>query len=155
MDVGAVLGGLGVDGRLRQGLKVNGRRGTQGLQDGIEPLPRPLQQAAEPREGDPVRRRTQAVGGRLELLREDLRVQAACQRLVLVEPAAPGIAHGRVARGWTTAMGRLPISQAVQALDQGVGQTDAHDARVLRFVARHGFPFVDPKHSLMESMGLS
>ena len=81
----------------------------QGLQDGIETLPRPLQQAAEPIDGDPVRRRTQAVVGSLELLMEDLRVQEPCQLLLLVEPDAQGIAHSRVARGWTTSMGRLPI----------------------------------------------
>jgi hypothetical protein len=149
MDVVAVLGGLGVDGLLRKGIKVNGLRGTQGLQDGIETLPRPLQQAAEPIDGDPVRRRTQAVVGSLELLMEDLRVQEPCQLLLLVELDAQGIAHSRVARGWTTSMGRLPISQAVKALDQGVGQADAHDARVLRFFARHGFPFVDTKHYMM------
>jgi len=88
MDVVAVLGGLGVDGLLRQGIKVNGLRGTQGLQHGIEPLQRPLQQAAEPIDGDPVRRRTQAVVGSLELLLEDLRIQEPCQLLLLVEPAA-------------------------------------------------------------------
>ena len=100
-------------------------------------------------DGDPVRRRTQAVVGGLELLLEDLRVQEPCQLLLLVEPAMQGLAHGRVARGWTTSMGRLPISQAVKALDQGVGQADAHDARVLRCFARHGFPFVDTKHYIM------
>ena len=100
-------------------------------------------------DGDPVRRRTQAVVGGLELLLEDLRVQEPCQLLLLVEPAMQGLAHGRVARGWTTSMGRLPISQAVKALDQSVGQTDAHDARVLRFLVRYGFPFVDTKHYIM------
>ena len=55
MDVVAVLGGLDVEGLLRQGLQVNGLHGTQGLQDGIEPLPRPLQQAAESINRDPVR----------------------------------------------------------------------------------------------------
>jgi hypothetical protein len=149
MDIVAVVGGLGVEGRLREGLKVNGLRGTQRLQDGIEPLPRPLQQAAEPMDGDPVRRWMQAVVGGLELLLEALRVQEPCQLLLLVEPAAQGSAYGRVARGGMTSMGRLPISQAVQALDQGGGQADAHDARLLRFFARHGFPFVDTKHYLM------
>ena len=149
MAMGAVWGGLGVAGRLRQGIKVNGLRGPQRLQDGLEPLPRPRQQAAEPLDGDPGRRRTPAVGGGLELLLEDLRGQEPCPRLWLVEPAVQGSAHGRVARGWTTSLGRLPISQAVKALDQSVGQTDAHDARVLRFFARHGFPFVDTKHYRM------
>ena len=55
MDVVAVLGGLDVEGWLCQGLQVNSLPGTQGLQDGIEPLPRPLQQAAESINGDPVR----------------------------------------------------------------------------------------------------
>jgi hypothetical protein len=99
-------------------------------------------------DGDPVRGRTQAVVGGLELLLEALRVQEPGERLLLVEPATQGFAPGRVARGGTTAMGRLPISQTVKALDQGGGQADAHDARVLRFFARHGFPFVDQKHSM-------
>jgi hypothetical protein len=68
---------------------------------------------------------------------------------LLVKPAAQGRAHGRVACGGMPAMGRLPISQAVQALDQGGGQADTYDARVLRFLARHGFPFVDQKHYMM------
>ncbi len=149
MDMVAVLGGLGVARLLRERLEVNGLRGTQGFQHGIETLPRPLQQAAEPMDGDPVGRRTQAVVGGLELLPEDWRVQEPCQLLLLVEPAAQGFTHGRVARGWTASMGRVPIEQAVKALDQGVGQADADDARVLRCFVRHGFPFVDAKHYMM------
>ena len=127
MDMVAVLGGLGVEGRLRKGIKVNGLRGTQSLQDGIKPLPRPLQQAAEARDGDSVGRRTQAVVGGLELLPEDLRVQESCQLLLLVEPAAQGFAHGRVARGWTASMGRLPISQAIEALEKVIREADTDD----------------------------
>ena len=41
MDLVAVVNGLGVAGLGRQGLQVNGLRGPQRLQDGIEPLPRP------------------------------------------------------------------------------------------------------------------
>jgi hypothetical protein len=149
MDMVAVVGNLGVDVLLREGIEVNGLRSTPGFQHGIKPLPRPLEQAAEPMDGDPVKGRTQAVGGGLELLPEDLRGQEPCQLLVLVEPAAQGVAHGRVAGGWTASMGRLPISQAVKALDQGVGQADADDARVLRFFMWHGFPLVDAKHYIM------
>ena len=146
MDLIAVGEGLGTQLVRPARLEVDVLRGAQGLQDGIKTLPRPLEQAAEPMDGDPVKGRTQAVVGGLELLPEDLRVQEPCQLLLLVEPAAQGVAHGRVAGGWTASMGRLPISQAVKALDQGVGQADAHDARVLRCFARHGFPFVDTKH---------
>ena len=149
MDMVAVVGNLGVDVLLREGLEVNGLRSTQGFQHGIKTLPRPLEQAAEPMDGDPVKGRTQAVVGGLELLPEDLRVQEPCQLLLLVEPAAQGVAHGRVAGGGTASMGRLPISQAVKALDQGVGQADADDARVLRFFVWHGFPLVDAKHYTM------
>jgi len=46
MDMGAVLGGVVVEGRLREGLEVDVLLGTQGLEDGIEPLPRPPQQSA-------------------------------------------------------------------------------------------------------------
>ena len=88
MDMGAVVGSLGVEGLCRQGLQVNGLRGPQRLQDGIEPLPRPLQQAAEAMDGDPVGRRPLAVVGNPELLPEALRVQEPSQLLVLVEPIA-------------------------------------------------------------------
>ena len=88
MDMGAVVGSLGVEGLCRQGLQVNGLRGPPRLQDGIEPLPRPLQQAAEAMDGDPIRGRPQAVGGSPELLPEALRVQEPSQLLVLVEPIA-------------------------------------------------------------------
>ena len=88
MNMRAVVGGLDVEGLCRQGLQVNGLRGPQCLQDGIEPLPRPLQQAAEARDGDPIRGRPQAVVGSPELLPEALRVQEPSQLLVLVEPSA-------------------------------------------------------------------
>jgi hypothetical protein len=84
----AVVGGLGVEGLCRQGLQVNGPRGPQCLQDGIEPLPRPLQQAAEAIDGEPVGRWPLAVVGSPELLPEALRVQEPSQLLVLVEPIA-------------------------------------------------------------------
>ena len=75
MAMVAVVGDLVVDGLRREGLEVNGLRRTQGFQHGIKTLPRPLEQAAEPMDGDPVKGRTQAVVGGLELLPEDLRVQ--------------------------------------------------------------------------------
>jgi hypothetical protein len=59
--------------------------------------------------GTPVRGWTQTVVGGLELLLEDLRVQEPGELLLLVEPAAQGFTHGRVARGWTASMGRVPI----------------------------------------------
>jgi hypothetical protein len=46
-------------------------------------------------------------------------------------------------------MGRVPISQALQTLDEGGGQADADNTRVLWFWVRHGFPFVDTKHYTM------
>ena len=88
MDMVAVAGGWRVEGLCRQGLQVNSLRGPQRLQDGIEPLPRPLQQAAEVRDRDPLRRRPLAVVGSPELLPEALRVQEPSQLLVLVEPIA-------------------------------------------------------------------
>jgi hypothetical protein len=88
MDMGAVVGSVDVNGVICQGLQVNGLRGSQRLQDGIEPLPRPLQQAAEAVDGDSVGRWPQTVVGSLELLLEDLRGQEPGQLLVLVEPVA-------------------------------------------------------------------
>ena len=86
MDMVAVVGGLGVEGLGRQGRQVNSLCGPQRLQDGVEPLPRPLPQAAEAMDGDPLRRRPLAVVGSPELLPEALRVQEPRQLLVLVEP---------------------------------------------------------------------
>jgi len=89
MDMGAVAGGVRVEGLCRQGLQVNGLRGPQCLQDGIKPLSRPLQQTAEAMDGDPIRGRPLAVIGSPELLPEALRVQEPPrQLLVLVEPSA-------------------------------------------------------------------
>jgi hypothetical protein len=88
MDMVAVVSGGVVAGRFREGLEVHGLGGPQGLQHGIEPLPRPLQQATEPMDGDPVGRRPQTVVGGLELLPEDVRLQEPGQLLLVVEPAA-------------------------------------------------------------------
>jgi hypothetical protein len=86
MDMGAVVGSLDVNGLIGQGFQVNGLRGSQRLQDGIEPLPRPLQQATEAVDGDAVGRWPQTVVGSLELLREDLWGREPGQLLILVEP---------------------------------------------------------------------
>ena len=115
-------------------------RGPQRLQDGIEPLPRPLQQAAEARDGASLRGRPLAVVGSPALLPEALRGQEPRQLLVRVEPSASGRAQGGVVRGGTAAMGRVPIAQAVQTLDDGRGQADTDDSRVLRCWVQHGFP---------------
>jgi hypothetical protein len=87
-DLIAVVGGLGVASLGRQGLELKGLCSPQRLQHGIKPLPRPLQQVAEVRDGDPSRGRRQAVGGRPELRSQALRVEEPGQLLVLVEPIA-------------------------------------------------------------------
>jgi hypothetical protein len=127
MDMVAVVGGWVVEGMLREGLEVDVMLGSQGLQDGIETLPRPPQQSAQPMDRDPVRGRTQAVVGGLELLPEGMRLQEPRELLLLVEPAAQGFAHGRVARGWTASMGSLPVSQAIEALEKVVREADTDD----------------------------
>ena len=88
MDMVAVAGGWRVEGLCRQGLQVNRLRGPQRFQDGIEPLPRPLQQAAAAMDGDPIRGRPLAVVGSPELLPEALWGHEPSQLLVLVEPIA-------------------------------------------------------------------
>jgi hypothetical protein len=88
MDMVVVLGGGVVAGRFCERREVHGLHGPQGFQHSIETLPRPLQQATEPMDGDPVGRRPQTVVGGLELLPEDLRVQESGQLLLLVEPVA-------------------------------------------------------------------
>jgi len=88
MDMVTVVGGLRVEGLGWQGRQVNNLRGPQRLQDGIEPFPRPLQQAAEAMDGHPIRGRRLAVVGYPKLLPEALRVQEPRQLLVLVEPRA-------------------------------------------------------------------
>ena len=54
MDMRTVLGDVVVHGWLRQGLELHGLRRTQRFQDRIKLLPRPLEQAAKPIDGDPV-----------------------------------------------------------------------------------------------------
>ena len=84
MDMVAEAGGWRVEGLCRQGLQVNSLRGPQRLQDGIEPLPRPLQQAAEAMDGDPIRGQSLDLVGSPELLMEALGVQEPSERLDLV-----------------------------------------------------------------------
>jgi hypothetical protein len=141
--------GLGGAGLCRQGRQGKSLCGPQRLQDGVDPLPRPLQQAAAARAGAPMRGRPLAVGGSPELLPGARRVQEPSQLLVLGEPSASGLAQGGVARGGTAAMGRVPIEQAVQTLDEGRGQADTDDTRIFRGWVRHGFPCADTKHSTM------
>jgi len=127
MDLMAVGEGLGAQLACRADLEVDLLCGAQRLQDSIETLPRPREQLAQPMDGDAVVVGVEALVGGLELLPEDMRVQEPCQRLVLVEPAAQGFAHGRVARGWTASMGRLPISQALEAWEKVVREADTDD----------------------------
>jgi hypothetical protein len=88
MDMITVLGDVVVPGWLRQGLELHGLRRTQRFHPRIKPLPRPLEQTAQPIDGDPVQRCTETVVGGLELLLEDVRLQEPGQRLLVVEPAA-------------------------------------------------------------------
>jgi len=54
MDMGAGLAGLGVSVVVLEGFEVDVLIGSECLQHGIETLPRPLEQLAKPRDGDPV-----------------------------------------------------------------------------------------------------
>jgi hypothetical protein len=88
MNLVTVVGGRVVAHRLSARLDLDDLRGPQCLQHGIEPLPRPLQQAAEAMDGDPLRGWLLAIVGSAELLPEAFRVQEPSQLLVLVEPIA-------------------------------------------------------------------
>jgi hypothetical protein len=68
LDMRTVWGdGVG-HGWLRQGLERHGLRRPPRFPHRIQALPRPLEQAATPREGAPVQRGTEPVGGGLALL---------------------------------------------------------------------------------------
>ena len=127
MDMVAVLGGWGVYGVLLEGLEVDVMLGSKGLQDGIETLPRPPQQLAQPMDGDAVLGVADTVVGGLELSPKGLGLEETCELLLLVEPGAQGLAHGGVARGWKASMGGAPVQRAIEALYEVIGQADTDD----------------------------
>jgi hypothetical protein len=90
LDMRTVWGdGVG-HGWLRQGLERHGLRRPPRFPHRIQALPRPLEQAATPREGAPVQRGTEPVGGGLALLPEAGRLQEPGAWLLGVAPAAYG-----------------------------------------------------------------
>ena len=127
MDMVAVLAGLGLEGVLLEDLEVDVMIGSQGLQHGIETLPRPPQQLAQPMDGDAVLGGADAVVGGLELPPEGVGLEESRELLLLVEPGAQGLAYGGVARGWHASMGSAPVQIAIEALEEVVGEADTDD----------------------------
>ncbi len=138
-----VVGGVGMALVVLENAEGNVLRSAEGLHHGIKTFLGPLEVLAEPIDGDPVVVLTEAVVRSLELPPACLGFAEGRELLLLVQPNAQRLAESGVARGFRTLMGRAPVQQAIKALDKGIRQADADDPRVIRFFARHGFPFRD------------
>jgi hypothetical protein len=71
--------------------------GAKPLQHGIEALTRPGKQVTKMGDGDPIVTPSDARIGRVKLLTLGLRLEESGQLLLVIEPGAQGVSHGRVA----------------------------------------------------------
>jgi hypothetical protein len=124
MDVVAVLAGLSLEVVILEDFEFDLLIGAECLQHGIETLPRPPEQLAQPRDGDAVVVVADAVVGGLKLPPERVGLEESRELLLLVEPGVQGLAYGGVARGWQVSMGSTPVQIAVEALEKGVGEAN-------------------------------
>jgi hypothetical protein len=126
MDLEAGLAGLRLEVVVLEGFACDVLIGAEGLQHGIETLPRPPEQLAQPRDGDAVVVVADAVVGGLQLPPERVGLEESRALLLLVEPCAQGPSYDGVARGWQASMGSTPVQRAIEALEEVVGE--AHTA---------------------------
>jgi len=128
MDVGAVLAGVSLEGVVLEACEFYLLIGAECLQHGIETLPRPPEQLAQPRDGDAVVVVAEAVVGGLKLPLEHVGLEESRALLLLVEPGAQGFSYGGVARGPHASMGSPPVQRAIEALEKGVGEANTDHA---------------------------
>jgi hypothetical protein len=124
MNLVAVLAGLRLAVVVLEGFEFDLLIGAECFQHGIETLPRPLEQLAQPRDGDAVVVVTEAVVGGLKLPPERVGLEESRELLLLVEPCAQGLAYGGVARGLQASMGSTPVEIAIEALEKVVGEAN-------------------------------
>jgi len=124
MDVVAVLAGVSLAGVVLEDFEFDLLLGAEGLQHGIETLPRPPEQLAQPRDGDAVVVVAEAVVGGLKLPPEHVGLEESRALFLLVEPGAQGLSDGGVARGWHASMGSTPVQRAIEALEKVVGEAN-------------------------------
>jgi hypothetical protein len=91
MDMVAVGEGLRLEVVVLEGFEFDVLVGAECLQHGIETLPRPPEQLAQPRDGDAVVVGADAVVGGLKLLPERVGLEESRELLVVVEPDAQGL----------------------------------------------------------------
>lgn len=124
MDVVAVLAGLRLAVVVLEDFEFDLLISAEGLQHGIETLPRPLEKFAQPRDGNAVVVVADAVVGGLKLPPECVGLEEARELLLLVEPGAQGLSDSGVARGVQASMGSPPVQIAIEALEKGGGEAN-------------------------------
>jgi hypothetical protein len=88
IDVVAVLAGVSLEVVILEDFEFDVLISAECLQHGIETLPRPPEQLAQPIDGDAVVVVAEAVVGGLKLLPEHVGLEEARELLLLVEPGA-------------------------------------------------------------------
>lgn len=149
MDLITVGEGVGTQLARHTRLEVDVLRGAQGLQDGIEPLPRPGEPLAQLMDGDALVVRGQALIGRLELLPEAMGLDEPGALLVVIQPGTQGLPDRGVARGGVLPRRGLPIEHAIKTLEKVGRQADTDDPRLVLGVCGHGYPLRLKKHYRM------
>jgi len=145
VDMVAVCEGEGAYLALRDDLEVDVMIGAKGLQYGIETLPRPPQELAQPMDGNAVVVGVEALVGGLELLPEGVGLDEPCALLVVVEPGTQGLSDGGVARRVAPSRGGTPVERTIEALDEVVGEADTDDPRSVRCSFGQACPLISFK----------
>ena|SRR5688572_29128216 len=149
MDLIAVGEGVGAQFVRRADFEVDLMRRAPRLEDGIEPLARPREQAAQLMDGDTGLVGVEATVGGLELLLEGVGRDEPCALLVVVEPGAQGLADGGVTRRGAPSSGRAPVEHAIKALEQVLRQADTDNPRRVLGGSGHRFPSFPLSHYTM------
>ena len=128
----AVCEGEGAHLALRDDLEVDVMIGAKGLQYGIETLPRPPQELAQPLDGNTVVVGVEAMGGGLTLSPEGVGLDESGTLLLVVKPGAQGLADGGVARRVAPSRSGAPVEITIEALDEVVAKPVMHSFTYMR-----------------------
>ncbi len=117
----AVLDGL-ITPTVRLGaVELHVMSGAQRFSHGIEAPTKPRKPGMEAVDGDRAVAWADAVIGGLELPVQRCRLSKPGPLLVLVEPLAPRLTYGGVARGCDPSQGFAPVERAIETLDEVIG----------------------------------
>ena len=137
MDMVAVLDGFIAHLTRLGSLKFHLIIGAKPFQHRIKALTRPWEQGTKMGDGSPIVVLRDAAIGRLKLLSLGLGLSESSQLLLVIEPIAQRLSHGRIARQFDAPMESAPVEIAVEASSELIWEADTESLRVVLVFSRH------------------